>query len=277
MIPQSYRIWILWLLALFLIILLSFQLLYDIPDVSKLPNPFIEEISNPLTKIPNSCCIATIFDSNSFLKTLSLGYSLHNLGSYPPRSIAFLTSDLSSQKFNLISKYFEIINISNSIKSLKFQELIYWNLTDCYPLITVSNSGIFNKSPNNLCNIKPFSAVSQRGDIVFFDTHLMIINPQEKIEEAENEYSFSKFINNKFINWNSLSTDLSVEDYDNDFLDFWMKFSSPTYIHFNDDTFKRAYEGKSFGSGSRAIFQLLKRNIGEINEFFNFSNLNLIN
>jgi len=252
--------WTSWFFALLSVLFLSYEIILRTPDVEIGKVPYFVE-NDIIEKAIESCCISTIFDSHSIRQAVVLGHSLNHLGSKPPKMFAFFLDNITEHNLSEVSKYFSVINGYNH--GLKYSELLHWSLKECNPVIAVSKNGAFYKEPTKICNSKPFSSVSQRGDIVFFDPSLMVLNPTDNIDASKEEGSFKRFINDRYPEWNPLPSDLSVEDYDNDFLDFWCKFSSPTYVHFNDDTFNRAIKGNSAGTGSKALYLLIKRMIND--------------
>ena len=207
----------------------------------------------------SNCCIATILDESSIKQAITLGYSINSTGGFIPKMYAILDSNISEIELNTLKKYFNIIYSSNDTQSLKFKELLLWRyFQKCSPLVYVTPNGVFNKDPSKICSAKPFSAVSKKGDIVYFDTSLMVIDPQNKVTGNENnEQHFKKFINKVFSEWNPLSTDLSVEDYNNEYIDFWLKYSQPTFIHFDESVYKSALKNEKESSGSQGLYRII--------------------
>ncbi|KAK8842565.1 hypothetical protein M9Y10_025423 [Tritrichomonas musculus] len=297
-----------WGVAFLSIFILMIDLFIRAPEPL---NPFIKEINkeNFLEKennkqstelqthyddelvINENCCIATIFEKSSIQQTILLGYSLLKANSNDensknhkytiPKTFALFileNDDISISENELLAlkKYFEIINITSEQLKLtnNMKELLFWTtpeLKKCYPLVGLAHNGLFNKAPNRICNSIPFSAVSKTGDVVFFDTSLMVLDPtkhpgqmNEKYNKNNKNKQFKKYINYQITNWKPLPTDLSVEDYNNEFLDFWMKFGTPTFIHYEDSTFYNAINNVNKTSGSQEIFKIITKLANEV-------------
>lgn len=241
------------------------------------------------SNINERCCIATIFDQSSIKQTIALGYSIkssYKRNNYKnqdiPKTFALFTSDkddnfkITEKELSVLKKYFDIVNISNKQQETtnNMIELLFWTteeLKNCFPVVALTHNGLFNKAPIEICNSIPFSAVSKTGDIVFFDTSLMVLDPSTHPGKLNKEYEknkknkqFKRYINYQITDWKLLSTDLSVQDYNNDFLDFWLKYGTPTFIHFEDNTFYNSINGINKTSGSPEIFKIIVKIIDEV-------------
>jgi hypothetical protein len=60
------------------------------------------------------------------------------------------------------------------------------------------------------------------------------------------------------MNWKPLRSELSVQDVAHEYMEFALKYLSPTYIHFSAETFNRAMRGESVGNGSVGIFEMIR-------------------
>lgn len=294
-----------WALAILSIFIFMIDLFIRAPDPV---NPFIKndlidydqiEIDNKPknshqyreNRLNNNekCCIATIFDQSSIKQTIALGYSI--LNSYNnfqnhtvPKTFALFTADnnnnynISNNELLTLEKYFRVINISTTQQEITngMIELLFWTipeLKNCFPVVALTHNGIFNKAPIDICNSIPFSAVSKTGDIVFFDTSLMVLDPSKhpgkldkKYEKNKKNKQFKRYINYQITDWKPLPTDLSVEDYNNDFLDFWLKYGTPTFIHFEENTFFNSIKGINQTNGSREIFKIIVKIINQVKD-----------
>jgi hypothetical protein len=170
---------------------------------------------------------------------------------------AIVTSALSAIQLAAISQYFTIINATGKIDG--FPELLYWHELSCSPVIAVSHTGLFNKPAERLCNYEPFGGVSRLGEVVYFDPALMVLNPADVPAQPTEAGSFSRYINQEIIEWKPIPSDLSVADVENDYLDFWLLYGSPTYLHFTEETFERAIKGDTNSTGSQLLFAIIKR------------------
>ncbi|KAH0787513.1 hypothetical protein GPJ56_008507 [Histomonas meleagridis] len=216
------------------------------------------------------CCLATIVDENNIKQALVLGHSLSQVSPKIPKIIALQTSQIPSDKKEQLSKYFEIHEVINQTQNLSHQELIYWELEEYYPVIAVRANGVFNSSPYKLCSAPPFSAVSNRGDAIFFDTSFMVLDPKQKLQQDKSTKKFYDLANGQIIDWNPLRTDSSVEDYSNEYIDFWLRYSTPIYIHYADDVFSNALSGSGQTTGSKGLYKIIleivqkaKRDLGD--------------
>ncbi|OHT08635.1 hypothetical protein TRFO_22710 [Tritrichomonas foetus] len=264
-----------WIAALLSIIVLMIDLFIRLPspektnrnsyqnDVNYEKNPNFnrnQETETENESIPDGCCIATILNSKTIKQGIALGYSLNATNGFRPKSFAILTSSIPESDLSIVKQYFNVIDVTSDLSNHKYEQYFFWShLKECSPVVAVTPSGVFNKPPTKLCTAKPFSAVSKKGDVVFFDTSLMVLDPNMPPPDPKNtDFKFSKFITRN-IEWNPLSTDLSVEDYSNEYIDFWLKYSSPTFIHFDDDTFKKAASGNEKSHGSQGLYAIIKR------------------
>lgn len=280
-----------WGLAFFMILILNINLFFQLPNLTSEEasfqdndhqsnqNPISTSQDNPL--INQKCCIVTIFDSSSIKQTISLGYSIfksykQNSSKYKPKLFAlFKHSSIKPIEITSIEKYFSIINITIEEQQLvnDMDPLLFWTNQElkthgCFPIVGLTNLGVFHKNPTEICNHQPFSAVSSKGDVVFFDPSLMVLDPSQNPMEmtpisTPQKLTFQKYINNRITNWTPMSTALSVDDYNNEYLDFWLKYSSPTFVHFQNDVFVSAVNGKNQSTGSPGLYAIIKKNVEE--------------
>lgn len=244
-----------WAIAFLLIIFTSFSLILKLPciDYSFLSG----SKQHPKQNLINSnCCVATLLREDNFQNVLTLGYSLNHTGQQQPTSYLFKFHNLSLNKFSALQNYFII---KEPKEKKKFDELFFWSLKNCDPVIAVEGKGIFFKDLSQLCNSKPFASVAKQNDIVLFDSALMVLNPNEPLPEVSSlsHSTFSNYINEVYQNWNSLPTDLSVMDYKNDFLEFWLRYQTPTYLHYSDKTFNAAKSHLKDKEVSKGLLQLI--------------------
>jgi hypothetical protein len=244
--------WLSWFFAIVSLLSLSLELISRAP--SPTGSPVLPESAPKLNvQINKNCCVSSFFDNSEIENILFLGYSLRNLGVIPPKTFAFAKNELTEENKNKLAKYFDIV--AEGTKATK--EL----LDGCFPLISVSSLGVFNKSPWDICNFatkgKMPAAVPLQGDIVYPDKAMIVFDPsnmRDPIFTMHGEYKGS------LDKWFNLPSEFSVLDYENDFLDFWMSFSSPTYIHYSKSTFQEIVSGsKKPENGSFRIFRVLKQ------------------
>ena len=249
--------WYIWALAMCSLIILAFDLLFFLPHPSK---PIESEKSSVQCdhSIPESCCVATLLNNDNALNVVTLGHSLSETSSSLPSTFAIMLEDIPREKLDVISNYFNIINATD--KSPPFPELLFWSkLKHCMPVIAVSALGVFTNTVNDLCHAKPFSSVSANGDVVYFDPSLMILDPNDPPNTSHHEKTWSKFVNKAYLNWNPLPPRSSVNDYANAFLEFSLNYAPPTYVHFKKPTFHQALIGSSETSGSKKLYEVIKR------------------
>ena len=241
------------------LLLLSFDLiinsptpLIDISDRDTKKQTFFPE--NP------NCCIATLFGQNDIKKLLVLGYSLHEFNPNPPKMYALSKHNISDENRELIQKYFHIVDIYNMTNAPKFHQILFWELEDCSPVVAVDVNGLFASNVNELCNAAPFSAVAKNGDPFLFDSSLMVLDPLNPpdFDDTINNQQWKNYINKLYPNWKPLKSNLCVNDKQESFLEFWMSFGSPVYIHYSDKTFK-AIENRNADNiyGSVNVFSFI--------------------
>jgi hypothetical protein len=86
----------------------------------------------------------------------------------------------------------------------------------------------------------------------------MVLDPRKVVKGKTETQSFSRFINGEITDWRPIPSDLSVEDVENEYLDFWLSYGTPTFIHFGLETFERAVRGDRNSTGSWALFEIIK-------------------
>ena len=242
--------WFSWIFAIVSLLSLSVELMAHVPSTTGTPE--LPENKKINVRINKNCCISTFFDNFEIENTLLLGYSLHNVGVNPPKTFAFSKNKISEKNREKLSKYFDFVEDSSNATS----EL----LGNCFPLISVSSQGVFNKSPWDVCNFVTEetlpAAVPQQGDIVYPDTAMLVVDPRNMTESLFKSFGGYKGPLDK---WFNLPSEFSVYDYNNDFLDFWMTYSSPTYIHYSSQTYQELVNGaKKTEDGSYQIYKVLK-------------------
>ena len=244
---------ILWIIAFFSVFCLTIELMLNLETPKN-----IYSTTKVDPKITSHCCLATLVNENNIQQALVLGHSLFSQTPSIPKVVALQTSPLSSDQKELLSKYFEIYDVINKTTTVQFHELLYWTeLQSYFPVIAVNANGVFNSSPANLCHARPFSAVSNRGDSIFFDTSLMILDPTQELNPDSSTKNFHNLANSQNFDWNPLRTDSSVEDYSNEYIDFWLGYSKPIYIHFSVDVFRNALRGSKSTPGSKGLYNII--------------------
>jgi hypothetical protein len=249
-----------WILAIISVLILSLELFFNLPVPSK---SFFHHNLNPISPSPSppsTCCLATLINSTSFKHSLALGHSLRQLNSNIT-FYAILETSFNSSNISILRQYFNVINIS---ESLIFPEAAFWELKDCFPVVAVSSLGIFRRPIDQLCSSSPFSAVSRVDEVVWFDPSLMVLDPRSVPAFSQSKGSFSEF-SKTGINWHPLRPDLSVNDIAHEYMEFSLRYLSPTYIHFTADTFLRASSNQTVGSGSALLFEMIRPIINSIN------------
>jgi hypothetical protein len=260
---------VLWILALVSVLSLFVELIFRLPhpkqnlfhpiqpDLAALPRRIPAATPNP------NCCIATIFDNSSVPQTIALGHSLRARSRTYPRTIAFQLSPIPPSSLSIIEKYFSVIYVTEPLPEGAFPEFLFWErLADCFPVVGVNHTGVFNRGVESLCRAKPFSGVSRIGDIVFFDPSLMIIDPTAPPPTKSTEFlNFAKLINHEIIDWKPLPTDSLVVETECDYLDFWFRYGSPIYIRFNESSFARAAGGPRLPK-EPPLFEMMTKIVG---------------
>lgn len=255
--------WYSWGLALVSVLVLAGDLFF------RLPSPTVPFESSKPSKMETTaaikedsiqdCCLATIISSETARQAVVLGHSLSHTGSVPPKMYAFTTDKIDEKYLKVIKKYFQVIEAPKENEIGKFTEFLYWTkLKSCAPVVAVSPIGVFNKPADRLCRAKPFASVSKVGDVVYFDSSLMVIDPKD-VPKDNSETTWQKYINREMVEWNPLPSDLSVDDFNNEYIDFWLKYQSPTYIHFTNETFTSAVAKANRSMGSEGLFKIIKR------------------
>jgi hypothetical protein len=260
---------VLWLLALASVLSLFAKLLFRLP--SPKPNvlhPVQPDVSAlrgrpPLAPPSPNCCIATVFDNSSITQTVALGHSLRAVSPTYPRAIAFQLSPIAASTLSILEKYFSVVRVADSLPEGAFPEFLFWDrLSDCFPVVAVNHTSVFNRGVESLCRAAPFSSVSRIGDIVFFDPSLMIIDPTAAPPTKSTEFiNFAKLINSEIIDWKPLPTDSLVVETECDYLDFWFRYGSPIYIRFNESSFARAAVGPRLPK-EPPLFEMMTKIVG---------------
>jgi hypothetical protein len=246
--------WISWVFATASVLSLSLELLCHLPTPSK---KIFQERRLPARTSPpippSTCCLATLVNSTSFRPAIALGHSLRQLNGEIP-FYAFVDHRVNSSHRSALGEYFSVLNRS---ESLVFPEAAFWGLSACYPVVAVGAIGVFKGTVDALCAAPPFSAVSRVGEVVWFDPTLMVLDPSQRPTFSAAKDSFSDFSKTE-MTWKPLRPELSVEDVAHEYMEFWLRYLSPTYIHFTMDTFDRAVRGKEVGEGSIGLFQMIR-------------------
>jgi hypothetical protein len=260
--------WLLWFFSILSIFILSLGLILRLPspqnDVFRHLYPDILPVPStpPPRRTPHpQCCIATLFDNISIAQTVALGHSLKSsLLAFRPRVFAIATSDIASNSLSVIQQYFTVVNATKTLSLGEFPEFHFWaTLTGGHPVVGVSHTGLFNRAQDSLCQAEPFSAVARLGDVVYFDPSMMLLDPTKRLAKSPDALNFAKLINQEFANWNILPSDSSVADLENEYLDFWLPYGSPTYWHFEEEMFRRAVKKSKKTLGSPALFEIMTR------------------
>jgi hypothetical protein len=183
---------------------------------------------------------------------------------FRPRTFAIATSAISAEAWSVLAQYFTVVNVSRSLSAGEFSEFYFWSElpSDCFPVVGVGHTGLFNRAPDSLCQAEPFSAVPRLGDVVYFDPMMMVLDPKLPPTKAPDALNFAKLINAEIIDWNILPSDSSVADIENEYLDFWLLYGSPIFLHFDEDTFRRAVSRQNQTLGSPALFEIVWRIVG---------------
>jgi hypothetical protein len=169
---------------------------------------------------------------------------------------AFAISAVPKKKLKVLSKYFTVIDAIDYRQLAEFPEALYWKKLSCSPLVAVNYSGVFNRPADKLCAAQPSSAVSRNGDV---DPSLMVLDPRNPSKSFSGEINFARSINKQITNWKPMTTDSSVEDYDNEYIGFWLQYATPTFIHFDDETFNRAANGNEAASKSKDLYLFFRQ------------------
>lgn len=268
-----------WITAVISILLLSLEIINHLPKLEPLSSQldsFYEIKRNHY--IPN-CCLATMASNSSFTNAMVMAHSLNSIGIDPPTSYIFIKSDITEENRKLLEKYFKVIIMDANSKRLIYDELNFWTLDDCSVVVAVSSNGVFIKDMNHVCMAPPFSAVAKRGDVVSFDISMMVLNPKDKypirrLNDTRGK-NFHEFINDVYPEWNILPSDLSVEDYKNDYLVFWSTYSRPTFIHYNPERFTNVTIDSTKSFGNKALSPLIKKAMKDaFEEYPNIKNIN---
>jgi hypothetical protein len=263
--------WVLWALSILCALALTADLAFRLPpaksDLFHRIAPFDSAHRFPLAarRTPSpSCCLATFFDASSVPQTVALGHSFNaSSRTFRPRTFAIATSEIPPELLSIVSRYFAVLNATEPLPQGEFTELLFWTLLrDCYPVIGVAHTGLFNRPMDTLCQAEPFSAVARLGDVVYFDPSLMVLDPNEPPAKAPDAPTFAKLINQAFPEWRILPSDASVEDLENEYFDFWLLYGAPIYMHFAEDTFRKAVTNKGTTLGSPALFEMIQRIAG---------------
>ena len=239
------------IVAIIAVLISSIKLLFDAPGTTN--EPININVTHTQKTILNpKCCIFTTFSKQQIQNLLLLGFSIHTTGRTPPKSFAFNTGhELSNKERNLILPYFEIINSPESAN-----EVLVNN--ECFPVLSVSVKGVFNKTPWDVCdydyNISLPAAVPKHSVILYPDQNLLLIDPKQN---HSGSFSLTHISDEK---WSPLPGDLHVNDYNNTFLDFWTRYGNPTYISYSSETYQNlvAHRKKNPNGGFR-IYRILQR------------------
>jgi hypothetical protein len=90
----------------------------------------------------------------------------------------------------------------------------------------------------------------------------MVLNPSEPLRNVSGSFNdFSEFAQKQFIDWRVLPPDLSVKALDHEYLDFWLRFGTPTYIHFAKDVFDQAVTAKL--NQSKPLLKIIQRIVSD--------------
>ena len=241
----------LWVFAIASLVALTFRLFASLPVSSKSLASDSTESS-----FPDTCCVATLVNSENVPDAVTLGYSLHHTGLVTPHSFAIAVEPLSDQQLRALSAYFTVINGSSNGDA--FQELLFWKeLKQCRPVVAVSATGVFHKPADELCRAEPFASVSASGDTMYFSPELMVLDPRDEPNGPPGK-TWKSFVNRAFPDWKQLPPHFAVRDYKNEYLDFSFKYREPVYVHFSKNTFRRAVAGDNKTDDSKFLYKILK-------------------
>lgn len=265
-----------WILSAAVIVFVSISLLMKIEDTQDGYEQYWQTNSqNPEINLSN-CCIATTFNRDTALNAIVLGHSLHNLGINNIRIFAFSKNKDTSEKQKIIESLFNYTEYNTNNNDEKSIYNNFWIANQCKRVISVSPMGIFNKFPFEACKSTGFSAVAQLNDIIKYDSHFFALDTED-IKGNHLDILFDGKITGIYHDYNPLPTDYCVKDYFNEFLDFWSRFASPTYITYSSKTFSSALS-KKFANSDRDssiyLYPLIYKVVNEANMKYNFSILN---
>jgi hypothetical protein len=213
----------------------------------------------PVPPLSPNCCIVTLLNQSSIQSIVALGHSLQRISEIRPRAIALMTSPIRSDSLSTVQTFFTIVNATGSFT---YPEMAFWTLADCSPVVAVSPIGVFNRPVDRLCAAAPFGAISKVDDILAFDTSLMVLNPSEPLTNISGRFkSFSEFAQEQFMDWHVLPPDLSVDTLDHEYLDFWLRFGTPVYIHFGKDVFDGAVKAQL--NQSKPLLRIIQRIVSD--------------
>ena len=248
--------------ALVSIIFYGVRAIFLAPDTKTEPFQLNQQRKRQFNLYPN-CCIATSFSKNNIDNLLLLGYSLNNVGVIPPKLYAFTNDqNLDLHLRAKIEKFFKIVDNYSFHNSYKFLEGYYWDYLQqesCFPVISVTVNGVFNKSPweisNYVFNKTLPAAVPLHGDMLNGDSNLFVFDPNDKPKGVN---SLESYINS-YDNWTPLPSEFHVNDYENEFLDFWTRYGNPTFISYSYSTFRNLVSGtKKHADGSFRLYKIMQ-------------------
>ena len=240
----------LWILAIASLMALTMRLFVSLPVSSKSLASDSTESS-----FPDTCCVATLVNSQNVPDAVTLGYSLHHTGLVIPHSFAIAVEPLSNQQLQALANYFIVIN---GTTGEMFPELLFWKkLKQCRPVVAVSATGVFHKPVDELCRAEPFASVSGSGDTMYFNPELMVLDPRDEPNGPPGK-TWKSFVNRAYLNWKQLPPHFAVRDYKNDYLDFTFRYREPIYVYFNKNTFRRAVAGSDKTDDSKFLYKILK-------------------
>ena len=250
------------IIALVSILIYSIELLKNLPETETAPTA-LNITRKQSKKLNPKCCIVTEFSRADINNLLLLGFTLKNQGTNPPKAFALSKErSLSANEKESIEKYFVLSTSEQNSNDRKYRkEWISSSLSDCFPAIYVSPYGVFNKSPWNICdfvfNKTLPAAVPKNEDILAAGHELFVFDPKEDVDEKYWQTP-STYISS-FKEWTPLPADFSVTDFENEFLDFWMRYGNPTYITYSPETYQNILaNAKNPADGSFRIYRLLK-------------------
>ena len=239
-------------IAILSIWICGFRILQQAPDTQTQPHDFNMKRENKIIHNSN-CCISTHFSKNKLDQLLLLGYSIAHTGQIPPKLLAF-TNDhpISEKEIESISKFFKIVDKSKEMETYINEE--------CFPVVSVSVEGVFNKSPWDICeyvsNKTLPAAVPQHSDILYPDSNLFVFDPKTNPKNKTTSEGYFQ----SFQEWTPLPADFYVYDYQNEFLDFWTRYGNPTFIYYSSETYSKLIsKSKKHGDGSFRLYKILQR------------------
>lgn len=215
-----------------------------------------------LPKLKQSCCIATIFDKNQLNELYIMGHSLYILGHDLPKRFALSKNKLDDETIANISKYFDYIDISDYTNTENvFHQTYYWKLTKCNPVIALEPNGYFMRPPNEFCLEPTFSSNPKLTDIFNFEPGVMVLDPNDKPNFANQKGKWKHYIQSIYKKWNILKPHLFAMEDGEQYpkIDILFTYERPTFVKYRKESLKQVLENVSIDhySGSYGVYNSL--------------------